>query len=311
MKSPLLIGLTGKAGCGKTTAGKYLEKSKRLQMQSFAEPMKLGIQKMFGLTDDQVFGDKDQKEQPIPKLSHHNPISGRYLMQTLATEWAREFIHPDVWIWPVEEKWNMMKGVPGFAGFVIHDLRFENEAKWLRRNGGIVIEIVSPGDDIMRNQLGGHKSEKGIPANLIDMTITNFKQSKEEFYAALDKAINILTFDGTIPASNVNKPVQESLTKLIVDWANEVFPNRTITNAIQKMVFEEIPEYLLKQDDPMELADIGILLYDISNLAGVDLEKAIREKMAINKKRQWQIDDKTGLMNHIKTDGTVVDDHDD
>ena len=94
-----------------------------------------------------------------------------------------------------------------------------------------------------------------------------------------------------------SNPTSE-IGKLIVDWANQVFPNRTINNAIQKMVFEEIPEYMLERD-PLELADIGILLYDIANLAGIDLDAAIREKMKINKQREWEIDKTTGLMNHI------------
>jgi hypothetical protein len=88
---------------------------------------------------------------------------------------------------------------------------------------------------------------------------------------------------------------------IIVEWADSVFPDRTITDAIQKLMLEEIPEYLMAQDDPMELADIGILLYDIAHLAGVDLDAAIVEKMAINKKRSWKIDTTTGMLNHIKT----------
>jgi hypothetical protein len=91
-----------------------------------------------------------------------------------------------------------------------------------------------------------------------------------------------------------------SVKDLIVDWADEAFPDRTITNAIQKLVLEEIPEYLTSQQDPMELADLGILLYDIAHLAGVDLESAIRKKMEINKGRTWAIDKVTGLMRHVE-----------
>lgn len=94
-----------------------------------------------------------------------------------------------------------------------------------------------------------------------------------------------------------HKPTSE-IGKLIIDWADQVFPDRTINNAIQKMVFEEIPEYMLERD-PLELADIGILLYDIANLAGIDLDAAIREKMEINKQREWKINETTGLMNHV------------
>lgn len=89
-----------------------------------------------------------------------------------------------------------------------------------------------------------------------------------------------------------------SLRDIVVSWADSVYPNRTVENAIQKMILEEIPEYLMNRGDPMELADIGILLYDIAHLDGVDLDSAIREKMEINKGRQWNIDPKTGLMKH-------------
>ncbi len=98
-------------------------------------------------------------------------------------------------------------------------------------------------------------------------------------------------------------PYEKSIKDLIVDWADEVFPDRTITNAIQKMALEELPEYLMNQSSAEELADIGILLYDIANLAGIDLELAIRQKMAVNMKRTWAIDSKTGLMKHIEEGG--------
>ncbi len=112
---------------------------------------------------------------------------------------------------------------------------------------------------------------KMLPSDC-DVIITN-NGTLEEFQ------VKALQFRRAI-FDEFEKPVRD----IIVEWADEVFPNRTITNAIQKMVLEEIPEYLMKQDDAMELADLGILLYDIANLAGVDLDKAIREKMAINKK---------------------------
>lgn len=92
----------------------------------------------------------------------------------------------------------------------------------------------------------------------------------------------------------------ETIGQLIIGWADQVFPDRTITNAISKLVLEEIPEYLNNRTDPMELADLGILVYDIANLAGVDLDSAIRKKMAINKERSWYIDPETGLMKHEK-----------
>ncbi len=118
----------------------------------------------------------------------------------------------------------------------------------------------------------------------------------------------IITNNGTLEEFMV-KAVQfaravfgkkQSAKDMVVEWADSVFPNRTITDAIQKMMLEEIPEYLMAQDDPMELADIGILLYDIAHLAGVDLDEAILKKMGINKARSWAIDKTTGMLNHTK-----------
>lgn len=92
------------------------------------------------------------------------------------------------------------------------------------------------------------------------------------------------------------KPVKD----VIVQWADSVFPDRTITNAIHKLVLEEIPEYLLDQTSEDELGDIGILVYDIAHLAGVDLDTAIRKKMEINLARTWAVNPVTGLMKHRK-----------
>lgn len=100
-------------------------------------------------------------------------------------------------------------------------------------------------------------------------------------------------------ATNLEAPTT-SVKDLITEWADKVFPDRTITNAIQKMVLEEIPEYLMAQDDPMELADLGILLYDIAYLAGFDLDTIIRQKMEINKNRSWAVNPITGMMKHVK-----------
>lgn len=93
---------------------------------------------------------------------------------------------------------------------------------------------------------------------------------------------------------------KESHKQSIIDWANRIFPDRTIENAIRKMVEEEIPEYLENKYDAMELADLGILLYDIANLAGVDLDDAIGKKMHINRMRSWAIDPESGLLKHIR-----------
>jgi Protein of unknown function (DUF550) len=91
-------------------------------------------------------------------------------------------------------------------------------------------------------------------------------------------------------------------------WANSVFPNRTPYQQICKLVLEEIPELLRDYHDgsidPGEFADCAILLFDIATQKGIDIEKAILDKMAINKNRTWEVNKTTGQMHHVKT---VVD----
>lgn len=95
-------------------------------------------------------------------------------------------------------------------------------------------------------------------------------------------------------------PITES-QRMIAEWADAVYPNRTPEHAITKMMLHEIPELLQGGvNDPLEFADVAILLFDIAHLKGIDIGKAIADKMKINKQRIWGIDRHTGLMSHVK-----------
>lgn len=101
--------------------------------------------------------------------------------------------------------------------------------------------------------------------------------------------------------------VQEGSTiaeiqKDITDWANRTFPDRTYQGTFNKLVFEEIPELINGGvHDPMEYADILILVLDLAYLVGVDAEKAVTKKMAINKARVWRQNPTSGLYQHVKS----------
>ena len=95
-------------------------------------------------------------------------------------------------------------------------------------------------------------------------------------------------------------PITES-QRMIAEWADAVYPNRTPEHALTKMMLHEIPELLQGGvNDPLEFADVAILLFDIAHLKGIDIGKAIADKMKINKQRIWGIDRNTGLMSHLK-----------
>lgn len=85
----------------------------------------------------------------------------------------------------------------------------------------------------------------------------------------------------------------------IAVWADRVYPDRTTEVAFAKMM-GEIGEVLLNPEDPLEWADLLILLVDAAKLRGIDILAAGHAKMAINEERSWNIDPETGLMSHEK-----------
>ena len=87
----------------------------------------------------------------------------------------------------------------------------------------------------------------------------------------------------------------------ITNWADRVFPERTAEGALTKLVLEEIPELLHGGlDDPLEYADVLILVLDIAALRGIDAVAAAHEKMTINEARKWKKNLTTGMMSHIE-----------
>ena len=79
-----LIGLTGRAGCGKDTIASFLCEAHGFVQIALADPLRDGLKAMLGVTDEQLHR-RDLKEAPIDWIGR----SPRELLQTLGTEWGR------------------------------------------------------------------------------------------------------------------------------------------------------------------------------------------------------------------------------
>ena len=107
-----------------------------------------------------------QKEVPIPDFEPH--VTGRFLMQTLGTDWARRMVDAEIWLKMLRQR--LIEDDKTKSGLkVVDDLRFSNEAVMIRELGGQVWRIkrrsyVDVTDD--------HVSEQGIPDDLIDREVT-------------------------------------------------------------------------------------------------------------------------------------------
>ncbi len=87
-----IIGLAGVARSGKDTAASILLSLPDVAAFALADPLKLGCQALFGLTEDQTWNDF-LKEKHID-LWQKSP---RQLFQEVGTDWMRSY-NPDFWL---------------------------------------------------------------------------------------------------------------------------------------------------------------------------------------------------------------------
>lgn len=90
----------------------------------------------------------------------------------------------------------------------------------------------------------------------------------------------------------------KQLQHRVVEWADKQFPNRTTADILLK-VYEEVGEYVRNPKSEAEFGDIMILLLDAAHKNGIDIIKAVMDKMDINEKREWAVDHNTRIMRHV------------
>jgi hypothetical protein len=172
-----LIGITGLAGSGKDTLADGIAAIDVYVKYSLADPIKAAINTMFGFGPVH-WTDREWKEKPIPWLGETAQRSPRFLAQTLGTEWGRQIIHPEIWLRIADQKFQrisqtgtMQGGRIMGMGMIVPDIRFDNEAKWIKDNGGLLLKVERP--DLEEISENSHATEAGVSPALIDAVITN------------------------------------------------------------------------------------------------------------------------------------------
>lgn len=158
-----IIGLTGLAGSGKSTAAEYMEVTHGYNRARFAGPLKNALRRMLrdALVDVHTIErmiEGDLKEVPHSSLLGKTP---RQAMQTLGTEWGRHCMGDTFWVNLLRYRLEQRRG----ERIVIEDVRFQNEADMIRDMGGKIIRIAGRG-----GIAGSHPSEAGVEP---DMTCYN------------------------------------------------------------------------------------------------------------------------------------------
>lgn len=155
-----IVGITGRAGAGKDCVLRFIkERLPDIEEHRFAGPLKEATCKFFGWTAEQI-EDREFKEAIDPVWG----FSPRVAMQRLGTEWGRG-LRDDLWIHMAR-----VRLVRSNSQFVFPDVRFENEADFVRTNNGILIHVIRPGNKISNSD---HASEAGIEIKDADIVIDN------------------------------------------------------------------------------------------------------------------------------------------
>jgi hypothetical protein len=205
-----LIGLSGKKRSGKDTSGKFLSEITGSRTYALAYPIKAICSEMFGLTQEDLDGEtkemvqtfkiKDWRENILYFSNKHFPeyrspfsddelcdlfyktvlypclvseneksqtaivkLSPRKIMQYFGTEFGRK-MDGDLWIKLAHREFE------AWGSLIVTDVRFDNEAQWIRDNNGVVVKVVN---DRISSNSDSHVSERGVNREFISYTIEN------------------------------------------------------------------------------------------------------------------------------------------
>lgn len=164
-----LIGISGVMNAGKDTVANLIIalRPRELRRYSFATPLKAGVCAMFGWTKDEI-ENRDFKEAVDPRWG----FSPRKAMQLLGTEYGRVQLRDDLWVHAGANFHD--ESVKQNKGTIITDVRFENEAAWVRSvPNSVLIHVINP--DYNYNAPVKHISELGVKYEHGDIQIMNYK----------------------------------------------------------------------------------------------------------------------------------------
>lgn len=121
----------------------------------------------------------------------------------------------------------------------------------------------------------------------------------EEDRTAIAGAFKGAVFIDHLPPGNYPGPTMGDLQEQVHAWANDTFGERAPARAWLK-TFSEIGEVIDNPDDPLEWADVFIMLLDLAKMYNINVTRAILDKLFINKGRKWT--ERNGVFTHVKDD---------
>ncbi|HEY1248069.1 MAG TPA: hypothetical protein VGE97_03675 [Nitrososphaera sp.] len=191
----MIIALTGRRGCGKSTAAAYLVKEHGFELRGFADPLKRSFAALFNIPYHSIEKWKNDPDMFASLQTHTELVadmSFREALQRYGTEAHRDIFGEDFWV----DQTLPLPPVGFYAGrkIVIHDCRFINEAYRVKQLSGLTIGITRATNikTLHRVPEESHVSETemdDIPKDYViknDGTVRELHQSIESLLSAID-----------------------------------------------------------------------------------------------------------------------------
>lgn len=175
---PTLIGLCAPyPHAGKTTLASNISKAWNYERMAFADP----LTRMLSVIEQYAPGKAWMyKEEPSPRLWNHSP---RDLKRTLGTEWGRNLVNENIWLDIMKDRVANQESY--YDGVVIDDVRFDNEAAWIKEAGGVLIRLERP--EAEGEVALTHASDRGLTL-APDYTV-QVKETPEETLADVERTL--------------------------------------------------------------------------------------------------------------------------
>ena len=166
-----LIGIVGRKRSGKDTLARFAsEEWEDIDILSFADPLKQACKHAYNLKDHQLEKTKDV-------VDTRWGMTPREMMKSMGHEYFRSE-DPDHWVK------NMGFRVRGLKRVIISDVRYHNEARFIRESGGVLVHV--------KRETGGvcddHPSERATDEIVCDYSIINdgtLEELREKFLSIL------------------------------------------------------------------------------------------------------------------------------
>lgn len=212
---PLVIGITGAAGAGKDTVAAILKRHAAFRALAFADALRTEVCAAYGIEPiyltRRVFKDSPQAYLALGRCADTGFVqtvlqlhgvakreaadflkqeqSPRQIMQWWGTEYRRNQAGPSYWLDQVRDTITVVNQVHEARNFVVTDVRFANEANFIRGLGGGIWQVARPGAQATGQHASDVSGAEFAPDRVVDNsgTLDDLVISTVEAYLAAER----------------------------------------------------------------------------------------------------------------------------